>query len=193
MSVETQLSERSGGVCELCGSTVGLRAFEVPPKPYASADRSILACDVCRTQLVGTGSPDANHWRCLNESIWSTVPAVQVVSWRMLHRLPSESWARELLETAYLEEDALKWAQSCLPTTPDDEDAQVPTVDSNGTVLQTGDSVTLIKDLDVKGGGFTAKRGTLVKNISLTNNPKHVEGKINGSVIVLVAAYLKKA
>ncbi len=193
MSLETQLAERSGGVCELCGSTVGLGALEVPPKPDGTADRSVLACEVCRAQLDGTGSPDSNHWRCLNESIWSTVPAVQVVSWRMLHRLPSESWARELLETAYLEEDVLKWAQSGLPTTPDDEDAPVPTVDSNGTVLQTGDSVTLIKDLDVKGGGFTAKRGTLVKSISLTNNPKHVEGKINGSVIVLVAAYLKKA
>ena len=193
MSLETQLAERSGSVCELCGSTVGLGAFEVPPKSDGSANQSVLACEVCRPQLDGTGSPDANHWRCLNESIWSTVPAVQVVSWRMLHRLPSESWARELLETAYLDDDVLKWAQSGLPTTPDDEDAQVPTVDSNGTVLQTGDSVTLIKDLDVKGGGFTAKRGTLVKNISLTSNPKHVEGKINGSVIVLVAAYLKKA
>ena len=58
--------------------------------------------------------------------------------------------------------------------------------------MAEGDSVTLIKDLDVKGGGFTAKRGTLVKNISLTNNPKHIEGKVNGIQIVLVAAFLKK-
>ncbi|MNH11503.1 hypothetical protein D3C79_710190 [compost metagenome] len=69
----------------------------------------------------------------------------------------------------------------------------MPTVDSNGAVLQEGDSVTLIKDLDVKGGGFTAKRGTLVKGIRLTNNPLHIEGKVNGVQIVLVAAYLKKA
>ena len=53
--------------------------------------------------------------------------------------------------------------------------------------------MTLIKDLVVKGGGFTAKRGTLVKNIALTSNPKHVEGRVNGTVIVLVAAFLKKA
>lgn len=193
MSLETRLADRSGGVCELCGSTAGLGVFEVPPGSDDSVDQSILTCEVCRTEIDGTRTPDANHWRCLNESIWSTVPAVQVVGWRMLHRLQAESWARELLETAYLEENVLKWAQSGLPATPDDEDAPIPTVDANGTVLQTGNNVTLIKDLDVKGGGFTAKRGTLVKNISLTNNPKHVEGKINGSVIVLVAAYLKKA
>lgn len=64
---------------------------------------------------------------------------------------------------------------------------------SNGTVLNAGDNVTLIKDLVVKGGGFTAKRGTLVKSIFLTSNPRHVEGRVNGSVIVLVSAFLKKA
>lgn len=47
----------------------------------------------------------------------------------------------------------------------------------------------VIKDLVVKGGGLTAKRGTLAKNVQLTSNPKHVEGKVNGTVIVLVAAY----
>jgi protein PhnA len=53
--------------------------------------------------------------------------------------------------------------------------------------------VTLIKDLEVKGAGFTAKRGTAVRDIRLTSNPKHIEGKVNGVQIVLVAAYLKKA
>ena len=66
------------------------------------------------------------------------------------------------------------------------------TRDSNGLPLADGDSVTLIKDLEVKGAGFTAKRGTMVKNISLTSNPEHVEGKVNGIRIVLVAKYLKK-
>ena len=65
--------------------------------------------------------------------------------------------------------------------------------DAVGNVLADGDQVTLIKDLEVKGGGFTAKRGTLVKGIRLTNNPLHIEGKVNGVQIVLVAAYLKKA
>ena len=67
------------------------------------------------------------------------------------------------------------------------------TVDSNGATLADGDSVTLIKDLNVKGGGFTAKRGTLVKGIRLTDNPLHIEGRVNKQTIVLVTAYLKKA
>jgi len=50
----------------------------------------------------------------------------------------------------------------------------------------------LIKDLDVKGAGFTAKRGTVVKNITLTDNPLHIEGRVNGVRIVLVADFLKK-
>ena len=55
------------------------------------------------------------------------------------------------------------------------------TKDSNGNLLSDGDSVTLIKDLKVKGsGGVTLKRGTLVKGIRLTNNPLHIEGKVNG-------------
>ena len=73
-----------------------------------------------------------------------------------------------------------------------DEDAE-PTYDVNKAVLQAGDSVTLVKDLVVKGANFTAKQGTLVKNISLTSNPKHIEGKVNGSHIVIISEYCKKA
>lgn len=87
----------------------------------------------------------------------------------------------------------IQWGRSTGSAAPLGEDTPEITVDSNGTVLNVGDSVTLIKDLVVKGGGFTAKRGTLVKNIALTSNPKHVEGRVNGTVIVLVAAFLKKA
>ena len=52
---------------------------------------------------------------------------------------------------------------------------------------------TEIKDLVVKGANFTAKRGTMVKNISLTSNPEHIEGRVNGTRIVLVSAFMKKA
>ena len=85
-------------------------------------------------------------------------------------------------EQLYLEEETLEWAQEGLP----DADA-VATVDSNGAALADGDSVTLIKDLNVKGGGFTAKRGTLVKGIRLTDNPEHVEGRVNKQTIVLLS------
>ena len=66
--------------------------------------------------------------------------------------------------------------------------------DSNGTILKDGDSVTLIKDLKVKGTSVTLKRGTLVKNIRLTDDPDEIEcnaEKVKG--LVLKTAFLKKA
>lgn len=68
------------------------------------------------------------------------------------------------------------------------------TKDSNGTTLADGDSVTLIKDLKVKGTSETLKRGTLVKNIRLTDDPAHIEcntRQVKG--LVLRTEFLKKA
>ena len=66
--------------------------------------------------------------------------------------------------------------------------------DANGTELNAGDNVTLIKDLKVKGTGATLKRGTMVKNIKLTDDDKEIEGKIDKmGVIVLKTEFLKKA
>ncbi|TPG72099.1 zinc ribbon domain-containing protein YjdM [Hymenobacter nivis] len=67
------------------------------------------------------------------------------------------------------------------------------TKDSNGALLADGDSVTLIKDLKVKGSSLTLKRGTLVKNIRLTNSPAEIEGRASGSTMVLKTEFLKKA
>ena len=133
-----------------------------------------------------------NHWRCLNDSMWNSEPAVQVMAWRVLHYLSAESWAQDLADMLYLEPDVQSWAET-ISLASNEEDDTEPTLDNNGTQLAAGDTVTLIKDLDVKGAGFTAKRGTVVKNISLTDNPKHIEGRVNGVRIVLVADYLKQA
>ena len=65
--------------------------------------------------------------------------------------------------------------------------------DSNGTELNEGDSVTLIKDLKVKGSSLTLKRGTLVKKIHLTSKDDEVDCKVNGTQIVLRTEFLKKA
>ncbi|UOQ64964.1 zinc ribbon domain-containing protein YjdM [Hymenobacter volaticus] len=65
--------------------------------------------------------------------------------------------------------------------------------DSNGNLLAEGDSVTLIKDLKVKGSSLTLKRGTLVKSIRLTNSPAEIEGRAGGSTMVLKTEFLKKA
>ena len=66
--------------------------------------------------------------------------------------------------------------------------------DANGNVLQEGDTVTVIKDLKVKGGGnFTAKRGTTVRNISLVfDNIEHIEGRVEGVKIIILTKYVKK-
>ncbi|WP_298792511.1 alkylphosphonate utilization protein [uncultured Campylobacter sp.] len=66
--------------------------------------------------------------------------------------------------------------------------------DANGTELNAGDNVTLTKDLKVKGAGATLKRGTMVKNIKITDDDKEIEGKIDKmGVIVLKTEFLKKA
>jgi len=187
MGRKDELMTRSGGVCELCGSADELEVFEVAPSD-GSTDRSILLCDTCRSQIEDPDKIDANHWRCLNESMWSQEPAVQVMAYRMLKRLGEQ----ELLAMMYLEPEVLEWAESDQDNgAAPDEQPEVR--DSNGTPLQTGDSVTIIKDLEVKGAGFTAKRGTVVKNIALNGIEGQIEGRVNGTRIVLLSKFLKKA
>lgn len=189
MSIEQTLKERSGNVCELCGATDNLAVFEVSPSD-GSAEQAVYLCGTCRDQIENPQSLDSDHWRCLGDSMWSQVPAVQVMAYRLLSALGEQ----DQLDMLYLEEDIKAWAEAgMLKASAADEGGAIVHRDSNGTILSEGDTVTLIKDLEVKGAGFTAKRGTIVKNIRLTDDPKFIEGKINGSTIVLVAAYMKKA
>lgn len=189
MSIEQTLIERSGNICELCGATDDLSAFDVAPSD-ASAEKAIYICKTCRDQIENPQNLDRDHWRCLSDSMWSQVPAVQVMAYRLLSALSDQ----DQLDMLYLEDDVKAWAEAgMLNTATSEEGGAAVTRDSNGTALSEGDTVTLIKDLEVKGAGFTAKRGTVVKNIRLTDDPKFIEGKINGSTIVLVAAYMKKA
>jgi len=189
MSIEQTLLNRSNHQCELCGATEALNVMEVTPS-NGTAEQSVLVCQTCQQQIEDPNSMDVNHWRCLNDSMWNPEPAVQVLSFRLLTALRSEGWAQDLLDIMYLDDETRAWADAGLSEA---EEEVTPTKDSNGTQLQEGDSVTLIKDLVVKGANFTAKRGTLVKSIHLTDNPLHIEGKVNGTQIVLVAAFLKKA
>lgn len=189
MSIENDLQKRSGSMCELCTSKKNLSVYDVQPNPAASSDTNILVCQTCLDQINGS-EIDAKHWFCLKDSMWSEYPVVQVMAYRILHKLTGEPWAQDLLGQLYLDEDTQKWADAGIASS---DEKQEKTVDSNGTQLLAGDTVTLIKDLVVKGANFTAKRGTTVKNISLTDDPKLIEGRVNGTHIVLVAAYLKKA
>lgn len=194
MSTEKALHSRSESKCELCGASEALSVYAVPPASDGNADDSILVCETCLGQINDPETLDVHHWRCLNDSMWSQVPAVQVVAWRMLKRLGGmgEVWAQDALDMMYLDDETKAWAQALEPAAGD-EDAVVH-VDSNGAVLATGDTVTLIKDLDVKGTSFVAKRGTAVRGIALVaSNPEHIEGRVNGTRIVILTKFVKKA
>jgi len=192
MSCEKALHQRCGSKCELCASSDNLSVYGVPPSSDDSADQSILLCDTCLTQVDDPEQVDPNHWRCLNDSMWSQVPAVQVMAWRMLNRLAAEGWPQDLLEMLYLDEETLLWAQADGDGVGDEDG--VKHLDSNGALLASGDTVTLIKDLVVKGANFTAKRGTAVRGISLVaDNAAHIEGRINGQQIVILTQFVKKS
>ncbi len=65
--------------------------------------------------------------------------------------------------------------------------------DSNGNILSDGDSVTVIKDLKVKGSSDVIKRGTMVKNIRLTDDPAEIDCRVNKTAMVLRTEFVKKA
>lgn len=192
MSVEKSLLARSESKCELCSSATDLTVYEVPPTSNGNVDDSVIVCNTCREQIEDPTKMDPNHWRCLNDSMWSQVPAVQVMAWRMLSRLSSEGWPMDLLDMLYLDDETLEWAKAT-GEGPADENTVIHK-DSNGAILSAGDTVTLIKDLNVKGANFTAKRGTAVRGISLVaDNAEHIEGKVNGQQIVILTQFVKKS
>jgi protein PhnA len=191
MTNQEILNQRSGTSCELCGAKASLAAFTVSPKSGDNADEMALLCDTCRSQIEDPTTADENHWRCLNDSMWSEVPAVKVLAYRMLDHLRPAGWPAELIETMYLDDEELVWAKAGLSAT--DQDPEQKHVDCNGVALESGDTVVLTKDLDVKGASFAAKRGTAIRNIRLvSDNPEQIEGKVNGQTIVILTKYVKK-
>jgi protein PhnA len=167
------LMTRSTGVCEFCGGTQRLGGVEVDPAG------PVLLCALCR----GDKEAGAGHWRCLEGAAWSDVPAVQYAVWRRLKSL-DEAWAAETRDAMILLPEVDAWANA--------PEALVH-LDSNGVVLAQGDTVVLIKDLAVKGAGFTAKRGTVVRSIALVaDNAGHIEGRVDGQRIVILTEFVKK-
>jgi protein PhnA len=192
VSTEKALYARSESKCELCCATESLGVYEVPPNSNGSADECLLICETCCEQIENPEKVDVHHWRCLNDSMWSQVPVVQVMVWRMLKRLSAEGWPQDLLDMLYLDESTQAWAQET--GEGESDESVIKHIDSNGTMLDTGDTVTLIKDLNVKGANFTAKRGTIIRGISLVaDNPEHIEGRVNGQQIVILTKFVKKA
>lgn len=184
MNVEKELKARSGDKCELCGSSDGLSVLEVAPSD-GSAEQSIYVCATCKEQIENPDKIDEAHFNCLNDSMWSETPAVVVMSYRLLKTLGRE----DLVDMIYMEDDLKAWADSNVNRT-----SNSVVRDSNGVLLSAGDSVVIIKDLEVKGAGFTAKRGTMVKNITIPQDVEgHIEGRVNGTKIYLKTEFLKKA
>ncbi len=171
MNIDDLLA-RSGGVCEICGSGDALERVEV-----TSVD-DVVFCAIC----AGHADAPSGHWRALEGAAWSVEPAVQVAVWRKLGGL-GEAWATEAQMGMMMEPEVAARA------------ADVPVVhrDAHGAVLAAGDTVVLIKDLPVKGAGFTAKRGTAVRSISLVQeNAGHIEGRVEGQRIVILTEFVKR-
>jgi protein PhnA len=84
-----------------------------------------------------------------------------------------------------------EWAQVSAPS----GETTMVVRDVNGNVLNSGDSVVVIKDLKVKGSSIPLKQGTMIRNIRLVDgDAEHIEGnsdKIKG--LVLKVCFLKKA
>ena len=191
MSVLQTLQERSNNKCELCTSTVDLKQYTIPPSLNENVDNDVLACSTCLNQIEGTTEMDTNHWRCLNDSMWSEHIAVQIMAWRILQRLRKEGWPKDLLDMMYLDDEALALARAT--GEHEDEANKIIHRDVNGVILQAGDAVVLIKDLKVKGSSMVAKQGTAVRNIRLDHeNDKYIEGKVGAQQIVIITDYVKK-
>jgi protein PhnA len=191
MDLKARLAERSGNQCELCGSPIGLDVYEVPPQDRSSENNCIFICHKCLAQINKQEDLDAGHWKKLPETMWSEVPGIQVMAWRMLNRLRNESWAAESLDMLYLDDENLAWAKAM----GDHENDSLVDLhrDINGNILQPGDAVVLTKSLDVKGSTLTAKMGTVVKNIRLVpDNTEQIEGKIEGQTIVILTKFVRK-
>ncbi|MDQ7045288.1 MAG: PhnA domain-containing protein [Sulfurimonas sp.] len=170
-------------ICELCSSEEDLSLLEVSPSD-ASQEQSVYVCSTCRGQI-DSGELDETHFNCLNDSMWSEVPAVAVLSYRLLHALGRQ----DLVDMMYMEEDVKAWADAGL-----EQEEKLVYKDANGVLLSAGDTVVITKDLDVKGTGFTAKRGTAVRNIGLVHgDAEHIEGRVNGVKIHILTKFLKKS
>lgn len=191
MSLLQELQNRSGNQCELCGTTENLIMYEVKPTSTGGVDGTLLGCETCVSQIENPETTDANHWRCLNDSMWSEFRPVKVIAWRMLNRLKKEGWPQDLLSMMYLEGEDLRFAEATGEHL--DESEKIIHRDSNGAILSAGDNVVLIKDLKVKGASMVAKQGTAVRRISLDpENAKYIEGKVDGQTIVIITDYVKK-
>ncbi len=188
MGLQKILEDRSNNECELCAQDdTMLQAYAIPPKDDSRPEHQVVVCTTCLDKIRAEDYSVADYWRFVTGSIWSEVPAVQVMSYKILSKLKTTDWAAETIENVFLEENIIEWANA------EDELAQEPHKDTFGALLAGGDNVVLVQNLNVKGTNFTAQKGTVVKNIRLVHDdPTHIEGKVNGTAIYILTKYVKK-
>ncbi|WP_445713786.1 PhnA domain-containing protein [Flavobacterium sp.] len=186
--IERKLKDRSGSVCEISGTEHDLVVYVLPPTNERTVENSVLIAKHLKDQIENPETMNENDWRGLSDSMWNEHLPVQILSWRMLARLKNT----DLLEMMYLDEESLEWAKATGEGEEEDEN-KIIHKDSNGVTLLDGDSVVLIKDLDVKGATFTAKRGAAVHNIKLVwDDANLIEGRVENQNIYILTQYVKK-
>lgn len=180
----TILQERSGGSCELCAANAATIEYTISPKED-HPDHQVALCETCFEEMQSMQNPD--YWRILEGSIWNQHVPVQTLTYRLLAQLTNQDWAREIRDSVELDENTVQWAMDAFKVEDKHRDAY-------GNELQTGDTVVLTQNLNVKGTSFSAAKGTVVKKIRLVpDNTEQIEGKINEQVIVILTKYVKKS
>lgn len=184
-TIAAGLRDRSNGTCELCNNEEAAMAYAVSPKNNDAIENEVALCNTC---LAAIDDPAATlHWQCLAGSIWNTEPSVQALSYRILYKYKDQTWASEIMDSVTLDESVINWALSAF---------EVKEVhrDSNGSQLESGDTVVLTQGLNVKGTNFSAPKGTIVRKIRLVpDNTEQIEGKINDQTIVILTKYVRKS
>ncbi|HPS58294.1 MAG TPA: phnA protein [Spirochaetota bacterium] len=111
------LARRSGSKCELCSASgVSLEIFEVPPvKQEPDFEKCLFICQTCSSGIASIKKMNPDHWRCLTDKVWSETPSVKIVSVMILRAVNSRaSWAGDVLDEVYLDDDEESWAAAGL-------------------------------------------------------------------------------
>lgn len=184
MNLSQELKDRNQGMCELCNTNEANQEYTVTPRSGEKNEDMVAICPVCAEKL--DKDKEGFYWRCVEGSIWSPEPAVQALSYRILHQYKDEAWADSLLSGIDIDEAIVQWALSAF-------EKQEVHKDAFGNELANGDNVVLTQALNVKGTNFTASKGTVVKRIRLVpDNTGQIEGKINEQTIVILTKFVKK-
>jgi protein PhnA len=183
--IAQNLLDRSGGQCELCSDAVASETYIVSPKTDEIPEHIIALCSKCSALADSLDSPEPLHF--LAGSIYSEVPAVQALTYRLLHANRQQEWAAELLSSFEPPDSIQEWA--LFPFQEKDIHK-----DCYGKALENGDTVVLTESLNVKGTSFRAPAGTIVRKIRLvTGDTGQIEGKINDQTIVILTKFVRKS